>query len=235
MATGEVVVALGMSEPSGGSDLQAIRTQAIRRGDEYVVNGQKVFITNGHSADLLLLACKTDPAERARGVSLLLVETDRPGFARGRKLEKIGCKAQDTSALFFADLRVPAADLLGDEGGGFRILMTQLAQQRLVQAIRAVAASKAALEWTRAYVAGGRMFGQTLADFQNTRFVLAGLHAEVTAQRVFVDRCLELHAARRRGPGTSQRCRTGPCHGLGRHGGRRDRHPAQRLNPWKHS
>jgi acyl-CoA dehydrogenase len=193
MATGEVVVALGMSEPSGGSDVQNIRTQAIRQGDEYVVNGQKVFITNGHSADLLLLACKTDPKQRAKGVSLLLVETDRPGFSRGRKLEKIGCKAQDTSELFFADLRVPVENLLGEEGGGFKILMTQLAQERLVQAIRGVSSAEVALEWTRDYTVDRKMFGQTLADFQNTRFTLAGLHAEVLAQRCFVDRCIALH------------------------------------------
>ena len=193
MASGEVVVALGMSEPSGGSDVQNIRTRAMRDGDDYIVNGQKVFITNGHTADLLLLACKTDPSEGARGVSLLLVETDRPGFTRGRKLEKIGCKAQDTSELFFSDLRVPVGNLLGQEGGGFKILMTQLAQERLVQAIRAVSAAEAALEWTRSYVADRKMFGQTLADFQNTRFTLAGLHAQVLAQRVFVDHCMKLH------------------------------------------
>lgn len=193
MASGEVIVALGMSEPSGGSDVQSIRTQALREGDEYVINGQKVFITNGHTADLLLLACKTDPSQGARGVSLILVETDRPGFTRGRKLEKIGCKAQDTSELFFSDLRVPVGNLLGQEGGGFKILMTQLAQERLVQAIRAVSAAEAALEWTRSYVAERKMFGQTLADFQNTRFTLANLHAQVLAQRVFVDRCMALH------------------------------------------
>ena len=193
MASGEVVVALGMSEPSGGSDVQAMRTQAIRDADEYVINGQKVFITNGHSADLLLLACKTDPKQRAKGVSLILVETDRPGFTRGRKLEKIGCKAQDTSELFFSDLRVPVSNLLGNEGGGFAILMTQLSQERLVQAIRGVASSEAALQWTLDYVAERKMFGQTLGDLQNTRFTLAALHAEVLAQRVFVDRCLALH------------------------------------------
>jgi acyl-CoA dehydrogenase len=194
MATGEVVVALGMSEPSGGSDVQNIRTQAIRDGDEYVINGQKVFTTNGHSADLLLLACKTDPTQKAKGVSMILVETDSPGFSRGRKLEKIGCKAQDTSELFFSDMRVPASNLLGTEGGGFAILMTQLAQERLIQAIRAVSASEAALEWTLAYAVERKMFGQTLADFQNTRFSLANLHAQVLAQRVFVDRCMQLHA-----------------------------------------
>ncbi len=194
MARGEVVVALGMSEPSGGSDVQNIRTQAIRDGDEYVINGQKVFTTNGHTADLVLLACKTDPKQKAKGVSLILVETDRPGFTRGRKLEKIGCKAQDTSELFFSDLRVPVSNLLGTEGGGFGILMTQLAGERLIQAIRAVSAAEAALEWTRTYVADRKMFGQTLADFQNTRFTLATLHAQVLAQRVFVDRCIDLHA-----------------------------------------
>ena len=195
MAAGEVVVALGMSEPSGGSDVQNIRTQAIRDGDEYVINGQKVFTTNGHSADLVLLACKTDPTQKAKGVSLILVETDRAGFTRGRKLEKIGCKAQDTSELFFSDLRVPVSNLLGTEGGGFGILMTQLAQERLIQAIRAVSASEAAIEWTLSYAVDRKMFGQTLADFQNTRFSLANLHAQVLAQRVFVDRCMQLHAA----------------------------------------
>jgi len=207
MATGEVVVALGMSEPSGGSDVQNIRTQAIRDGDDYVINGQKVFITNGHSADLLLLACKTDPKQKAKGVSLVLVETDRAGFTRGRKLEKIGCKAQDTSELFFSDLRVPVSNVLGSEGGGFGILMTQLAQERLIQAIRGVAASEAALEWTCSYVADRKMFGQTLGDFQNTRFTLAGLHAEVLAQRVFVDRCLELHVRGQLDPVDAASCK----------------------------
>lgn len=193
MASGEVVCALGMSEPSGGSDVQAMRTQAIRDGDHYVINGQKVFITNGHCADLLLLACKTDPKARGKGVSLILVETNRPGFTRGRRLEKIGCKAQDTAELFFSDLRVPVTHRLGGEGDGFAMLMTQLAQERLIQAIRAVASSEAAIMWTRDYAVGREMFGQTLADFQNTRFQLAELHAEVLAQRVFVDRAIELH------------------------------------------
>ena len=193
MACGEVVCALGMSEPSGGSDVQAMRTQAIRDGDDYVINGQKVFITNGHSADLLLLACKTDPKARGKGVSLILVETDRPGFNRGRRLEKIGCKAQDTAELFFSDLRVPLTNLLGGEGNGFAMLMTQLAQERLIQAIRGVASSAAAIGWTLEYVAERQMFGHTLGDFQNTRFQLAELHAEVLVQRVFVDRCIELH------------------------------------------
>jgi acyl-CoA dehydrogenase len=193
MASGEVIAALGMSEPSGGSDVQAMRTQAIRDGDHYVINGQKVFITNGHTANLLVLACKTDPKARGKGVSLILVETNREGFQRGRKLEKMGCKAQDTSELFFADVRVPVENLLGTEGGGFAMLMTQLAQERLVQAIRGVSSSEAALEWTKDYVKERKMFGGTLSDFQNTRFKLASLTAEVLTQRVFVDRCIEMH------------------------------------------
>ena len=196
MATGEVVVALGMTEPSGGSDVQGLRTTARREGDEYVINGQKVFITAGHNADLVVLACKTDPKAGARGVSLILVETDRPGFQRGRRLEKIGCKAQDTSELFFADLRVPVSNLLGEEGRGFYQLMKELAQERLVQAIRAIASSEAALEWTVDYTAQRKMFGQTLADFQNTQFKLAEMKAELVMQRVFVDRCIELHLRR---------------------------------------
>jgi len=196
MARGEIIAALGMSEPSGGSDLAAMRTTAIRDGDDYVVNGQKVFITAGHNADVVMLACKTDPKAGARGVSLLLVETDRPGFVRGRMLEKLGCKAQDTAELFFQDMRIPAANLLGQEGRGFHQLMQELPQERLVQAIRAVASSEAALEWTTDYAVQRKMFGQTLADFQNTRFKLAEMRADILAQRVFTDRCIELHLKR---------------------------------------
>jgi acyl-CoA dehydrogenase len=192
MATGEVITALGMTEPSGGSDVQNIKTTAIR-DDDYVINGQKTFITSGHNADMVVLACKTDPKEGAKGVSLILVETDRPGFQRGRKLEKIGCKGQDTAELFFSDLRVPVGNLLGEEGKGFYQLMTELAQERLVQAIRAVASAEAAVDWTVDYVQERKMFGQTLADFQNTQFKLAEMRSELAAQRVFVDRCIELH------------------------------------------
>ncbi|MGG5807646.1 acyl-CoA dehydrogenase family protein [Falsiroseomonas sp. CW058] len=193
MAKGTVVASLGMSEPSGGSDVANIRTTAIRDGDDYVVNGQKVFITAGHSSDLLLLACKTDPKAGAKGVSLLLVDTTLPGYQRGRLLEKIGCKAQDTAELFFQDMRVPADCLLGEEGRGFAMLMGELPQERLVQAIRAVASSEAAIGWTLDHAVQRRMFGQTLADFQNTRFRLAEMRADTQAQRVFLDRCIELH------------------------------------------
>lgn len=195
MATGEVVAAVGMSEPSGGSDLQNLKTTAVLDGDEYVVNGQKVFITNGHSADLLVLACRTEGVPGAKGVSLLLVETSTPGFERGRVLEKIGCKAQDTAELFFADMRVPAANRLGGAGKGFYHLMSELAQERLVQAVRAVASSEAAIGWTIDYALDRTMFGGTLADFQNTQFMIAQLHSDVLAQRVFLDRCIELHLA----------------------------------------
>jgi alkylation response protein AidB-like acyl-CoA dehydrogenase len=193
MLSGEVVTAVGMSEPSGGSDLQNLRTTARPDGDDYVVNGQKVFITSGHAADLLILACRTNERPGAKGVSLLLVETDTPGFHRGRKLDKIGCKAQDTAELFFSDMRVPKSNLLGEEGRGFYHLMTELAQERLVQAVRAVASAEAAIDWTLQYCRDRSMFGRTLADFQNTQFVLAQLHSDLLAQRVLVDRCLELH------------------------------------------
>lgn len=197
MATGEVISALGMSEPSGGSDLQGMKTVALREEDEYVINGQKVFITAGFNADLVVLACKTDPKQGAKGVSLILVETDRPGFQRGRKLEKIGCKGQDTAELFFSDLRVPVSNLLGEEGRGFYQLMSELPQERLVQAIRAVSSSEAALEWTTDYAVQRKMFGQPLSDFQNTQFKLAEMKADITAQRVFLDRCIELHLERK--------------------------------------
>ena len=192
----QVVFCQGYSEPHCGTDLAGVRCRAMRQGDKYVINGQKVFITNGITADLLVLACKTDPKAGGKGVSLLLVETDRPGFQRGRRLEKIGCKAQDTAELFFADLRVPVSNLLGEEGRGFYHLMTLLAQERLVQAIRAVASAEAALEWTVNYTVERKMFGHTLADFQNTQFKLAEMRAEILTQRVFVDRCVELHLSK---------------------------------------
>ncbi len=195
MVSGEVISAVGMSEPSGGSDLAHLRTTATRQGDDYVVNGQKVFITNGHLADLLVLAARTGPDPGAKGITLFLVETDSPGFVRGRRLQKIGCKAQDTAELFFDDMRVPAANVLGEVNRGFAILMTQLAQERLMQAVRAVQTSESALEWTIEHAKQREMFGQRLADFQNTQFVIAQLHAEVLAQRVFLDRCIELHVA----------------------------------------
>lgn len=193
MARGEALAAVAMTEPQGGSDLQSIRTTAIREGDEYVLNGQKIYITNAQGADVIVVAAKTDPTARARGVSLILVETDRPGFARGKPLKKVGCKAMDTSELFLDGVRVPVSNLLGEEGRGFTQLMTELAQERLVQAVRAAAGAEAALEQTIAYVTGRPAFGQTLADFQNTQFRLAEMRAEIALLRTYVDRCLEVH------------------------------------------
>ena len=191
MASGAVIGAIAMTEPSGGSDLQRIRTTALRDGDDYVVNGQKVFISNGQLANLVIVACKTDPRAAGKGISLVLVETDRPGFA-SRRLEKIGLKAQDTAELFFADVRVPVANLLGGEGRGFAQLMTELAQERLIQAARAVIMCEAALGWTIDYVTQREAFGQKIAAFQNTQFKLAELKAEITVARIFVDRLTEL-------------------------------------------
>lgn len=193
MASGEAITAIAMTEPGTGSDLQGIRTTAIRDGDTFVVNGQKTFITNGQMADLIIVACKTDPSEGAKGVSLVLIEADRPGFKRGRKLEKIGLKAQDTSELFFDDVRVPAENLLGAEGKGFSYLMQELPQERLLVAITAVAVCEAALEWTIDYTRERQAFGRSVADFQNTRFKLAEMKTEVTVGRTFLDHCLALH------------------------------------------
>jgi acyl-CoA dehydrogenase len=196
MAKGQVITAIGMTEPSGGSDLQSIRTTAIRDGQELIVNGQKVFITNGQLCDLLVLAAKTSPEAGARGISLILVEADRLGFTKGRNLEKVGFKAQDTSELFFSDVHVPASNLLGDEGRGFAQLMTELPQERLIQAVRAVAVCEAALEWTVEHARHRQTFGKPLAAHQNTQFKLAEMKAQITVARAFVDRCIEVHLRR---------------------------------------
>jgi acyl-CoA dehydrogenase len=193
MVTGEIVGALALTEPAAGSDLKAIRARAVRDGDEYVISGQKVYISNGQSCDLLVVACKTDPAAGAKGLSLILVEADRPGFRRGRNLKKIGLKAQDTSELFFDEVRVPVGNLLGKEGGAFPLLMSKLARERLTQAVRSVRVAEAAIDWTIDYTAQRPAFGQTIGDFQNTRFVLAGLATQTSAGRALVDQCMELY------------------------------------------
>ncbi|GMG87820.1 acyl-CoA dehydrogenase family protein [Biformimicrobium ophioploci] len=191
--SGEIVTAIAMSEPGAGSDLQGVRTTAIRDGEHYVLNGSKTFITNGQHADLVIVVAKTDPSEGASGVSLLLVEAGLEGFSKGRNLEKVGMKSQDTSELFFDNVRVPAENLLGQEGQGFIYLMQELPQERLSVALTAVAAAEAALEMTVEYTKERKAFGRSVASFQNTQFKLAELSAEVTAMRVFIDRCLELH------------------------------------------
>jgi acyl-CoA dehydrogenase len=194
LATGELVSAIAMTEPGTGSDLQAVRTTAIADGDEYVLNGQKVFITNGQQAGLIIVVAKTDPNEKAKGISLVVVETDKvSGFRRGRNLEKVGMHGQDTSELFFENVRIPKANLLGKgEGLGFVQLMEQLPQERLIVAWAAVAAMELALDLTTQYVKDRKAFGKRVIDFQNTRFQLAHARTEATLARVFVERCTEL-------------------------------------------
>ncbi len=192
MVKGEAIGALGMTEPHAGSDLKEIRTSARRDGDEFVINGQKVFISNGQLCDLVVLATKTDRDAGANGVTLFIVEAARKGFRRGRNLDKLGMHAQDTSELFFDDVRVPATNLLGQEGKGFQQMMTKLCQERLAQAIRSSTIIEAMIEWTVDYTAERKAFGRTIADFQNTQFVLADLKARATMARIFTDRCIEM-------------------------------------------
>jgi len=191
MISGEAIGALAITEPGAGSDAKAIRTRAVRDGDDYVINGQKTYISNGQNADLFMVACKTDPDAGAKGVSLVLVDAKTPGVERGRNLKKIGLKAQDTSEIFFSDVRVPVANRLGAEGGGFAMMMSKLAQERLTQAVRSICVAEVSIEQTVAYTADRKMFGHTVADFQNTQFVLAQLDAETTALRVYTDWCIK--------------------------------------------
>jgi len=196
LASGELVGAIAMTEPAAGSDLQGIRSTALRQGDgSYLLNGSKTFITNGWHADLVIVVAKTNPAAGAKGTSLLVVERGMQGFAKGQRLKKLGLKAQDTSELFFDNVRLPAENLLGDaamENRGFVCLMEQLPWERLQIAVTAVAAAQAAIDWTVQYVKDRRVFGQAVAAYQNTRYKLAELQTEVQVARVFVDKCLEL-------------------------------------------
>ncbi|RBM16399.1 acyl-CoA dehydrogenase [Prauserella sp. PE36] len=195
-ASGEYVGAIGMTEPGTGSDLQGIKTRAVRQGDEYVINGAKTFITNGAHADLVVLAVRTDPDPEAgaKGLSLIAVPTDTPGFRRGRVLDKVGLRGQDTAELFFDDVRVPATNLLGDEEGqGFIQLMQQLPQERLIIAVTAVAGMEAAVEQTLAYTKERTAFGRPVFGFQNTKFKLAEAATEAAVARAFLDQCIERH------------------------------------------
>ncbi|MEU7941451.1 acyl-CoA dehydrogenase family protein [Microbispora bryophytorum] len=190
-ASGELITAIGMTEPGAGSDLQGIRTTAVREGDHYVVNGQKTFITNGINSDLVVVVAKTDPSAGARGTSLLVVERGMEGFTRGRNLEKVGMHAQDTAELFFDNVRVPVANLLGgEEGQGFFQLMNNLPQERLSIAVAAVAAAETVLEETIEYCRNRTAFGRSIGKFQNTRFLLAELATEVEIARHYVDKCV---------------------------------------------
>lgn len=190
MSKGEVIGAIAMTEPGAGSDLQGIRTTAMRKGNGFVINGQKTYITNGYLSDLVVVVTKTDPKQGAKGMSLILVEAGRPGFTKGRKLKKIGLKAQDTAELFFDDVEVPEENLLGQEGKGFAYLMQELAWERMQIAIRNAALAEAAFEATVGYVRERKAFGKAIAEFQNTRFKLAEMKTEVQVGRTFVDSCL---------------------------------------------
>lgn len=192
MVAGDWVGALAMTEPAAGSDVKAIRTSALRDGEHYVLNGSKTFISNGTVCDFAIVAAKTEPTAAAKGVSLLIVDMNLPGVNKGPPLKKIGLKSQDTGELFFADVRVPTTQILGEENRGFAYMMQELPWERLQIAISAVAAAEAAYSWTLTYVRDRRAFGQAVAEFQNTRFTLAELKTEITLGRTFVDRCLGL-------------------------------------------
>lgn len=191
MRTGDLIAAIAMSEPSAGSDLKAIKTTAVRDGDDYLISGQKTFISNGHLANFILVACKTKPSAGSKGVSLIAVETDKvSGFTRGRRLKKLGMHAQDTAELFFENVRVPAANLVGEEHAGFIQMMEMLPQERLTVAVIGQAVIETALACTLEYVKTREAFGKRIIDFQNTRFVLAEVRAEAEVVRVFVENCI---------------------------------------------
>lgn len=195
MARGEIIGAIAMTEPEAGSDLKAIRAAARREGDEYVVNGAKTYITNGINADLVITVVKTAPELGAKGVSLLLVEADRPGFSRGKRLKKMGMKASDTAELFYSDVRVPVANLLGEENRGFAQVMGEIPKERLSIATIAMAASQKAFDMTVEYARERQVFGQKLADFQNTQFKLAELKTQLMVGWAYVDQCIARHMA----------------------------------------
>jgi long-chain-acyl-CoA dehydrogenase len=190
MVSGEVISSIAMTEPSTGSDLQAIRTTAIREGDEYVINGQKTFITNGQHSDFVIVVCKTDPTLGAKGISLVIVETGTPGYEKGRNLDKIGQKAADTSEMFFADVRVPVSNLIGEEGKGFGYLMSELPRERLTVAFRAWAEAQRAYEITVEYTKEREAFGKPLFAQQNTAFSLADVATELAVGWAYLDQCL---------------------------------------------
>jgi acyl-CoA dehydrogenase len=193
--SGEIILAIAMTEPGTGSDLAAVQTTARRDGDHYLLNGSKMFISNGQIADLVIVVAKTNPGAIPphHGISLILVEGNTPGFVRGRKLDKLGLRGQDTSELFFEDCRVPAGNLLGREGSGFKMLMEKLQQERLITAVGSLASARQCLDDTVAYTKQRRAFGQPIAGFQNTQFKLAEMATEVEVGQAFVDRCLAAH------------------------------------------
>jgi acyl-CoA dehydrogenase len=194
MVSGEILGALAMTEPGAGSDVQGIRTNAVKDGDEWVLNGSKIFITNGMLADLVIVAAITDPGKGAKGTSLFLVDASLPGFERGKKIDKIGQHTSDTAELFFQDVRLPANALLGEENKGFVIMMTELPRERLGIAAQGVAAAEGAMQLTIDYVLERKAFGQTVASFQNTRFKLAEVKTEIALNRAFYEKCARQYA-----------------------------------------
>ena len=203
--SGEIITAIAMTEPGTGSDLQGVKTNAVLSddGEHYILNGSKTFITNGQLADLVIVVAKTNPDAGSKSSSLLLVETGMEGFVKGQNLHKIGMKAQDTSELFFQDVKVPKANLLGEEGMGFIYLMQELPQERLSVSLAAVCCAESILEQTVTYVKDRQAFGKSIASFQNTQFKLAEMSATVTMARVFIDKCLELHLEKELDPITA--------------------------------
>ena len=193
--TGELITAIAMTEPGTGSDLANIQTTAIKDGQNYILNGQKTFITNGIHADLIIVACKTDPKASPphKGISLMLVERGTPGFSRGRKLEKVGMHSQDTAELIFEDVKIPAENLLGEEGKGFSYLMTKLQQERLIACINTLVAAEDMLQMTIDYVKGRKAFGKPISKFQNTQFKIAEMATEIQIGRTFVDDLIKRH------------------------------------------
>ena len=190
IASGELITAVAMTEPGIGSDLASMTTSAIRDGDTYVVNGSKTFITNGINADLVLVAAKTDPSQKHKGMSIIVLERGMEGFERGRNLDKVGMHAQDTAELFFTDVRVPVENRIGDEGEGFMLLVKNLPQERLSIAATGIAHARAMLTWTREYAAERTAFGQPIGSFQNSRFKLAEMETEITIGESFIDQCV---------------------------------------------
>ena len=195
MSTGEVVTAIAMTEPGAGSDLQGMRSTAIKEGGEYILNGSKTFITNGVNADMVIVCAKTDPKAGGKGISLFLVDSSLPGFTKGKHLEKIGQHAGDTAELFFENVRVPASALLGEEGKGFKYLMQELPRERVSIATSSVAAAEGALDWTIEYVQERKAFGQSISQFQNTRFKLAEVKTDIEINKAYVEKCVEKYMA----------------------------------------
>jgi alkylation response protein AidB-like acyl-CoA dehydrogenase len=203
--SGEIITAIAMTEPGTGSDLQGVKTNAVLSddGEHYILNGSKTFITNGQLADLVIVVAKTNPDAGSKSSSLLLIETGMEGFVKGQNLHKIGMKAQDTSELFFQDVKVPKANLLGEQGMGFIYLMQELPQERLSVSLAAICCAESILEQTVTYVKDRQAFGKSIASFQNTQFKLAEMSATVTMARVFIDKCLELHLEKELDPITA--------------------------------